>query len=192
MPFCATCGAQVEGRFCAKCGSPVAAATPGGASAPPPPPGQSYPPPSGYAQQPGGYAQQPGGYPPQPGMAQPVGAAPMADNVASTLCYVLGFITGIIFLLIAPYNQNRTVRFHAFQAIFMSVGLIAIRIVLGGIFGAMLFSSGMFGTLWMLWGFFWMLFSLGCFVLWIYLLIQTYQGKTIVLPIVGPLAQKQA
>jgi uncharacterized membrane protein len=183
MAFCATCGAQVEGRFCAKCGSPVAAAAPGAGASAPPPPGQGYPPPPGYGQQ-------PGGYPPQPGMA-PAVAAPMADNVAGTLCYVLGFITGIIFLVMAPYSQNRAVRFHAFQSIFMSVGLIAIRIVIGGIFGTMLFTTG-FGTLWMLWGFFWMLFSLACFVLWIYILIQTYQGRTIVLPIVGPLAQKQA
>src|SRR5690349_23274004 len=111
MPFCATCGAAVEGRFCAKCGSPVAtgAPGPGAAAAPPPPPGYA-PPPPGYAQQPGM-------------MAPPPAAAPMADNLASTLCYALGFITGIIFLLIAPYNQNRTVRFHAFQSIFMSVGL---------------------------------------------------------------------
>lgn len=186
MPFCATCGAQVEGRFCAKCGSPVAATAAGGASAPPPPPGQGYPPPSGYAQQ-------PGGYPPQPGMAPPVAAAPMADNVASTLCYVLGLITGILFLVIAPYNQNRTVRFHAFQSLFLSVGIIAIEIVFRGIVGGIMFSSvGMFGTMWMLWGFLWMIFGLACFVLWIYLLIQTYQGRTVVLPIVGPMAQKQA
>lgn len=185
MPFCATCGAQVEGRFCAKCGSPVAAAAPGAGASAPPPPGPGYPPPSGYAQQ-------PGGYPPQPGMA-PVGAAPMADNVASTLCYVLGFVTGIIFLLIAPYNQNRTVRFHAFQSLFLSIGIIAIEIVFRAIVGGILFSSiGMFGTMWMLWGFIWMIFGLACFVLWIYMLIQTYQGRTIVLPVVGPMAQKQA
>jgi uncharacterized membrane protein len=29
-------------------------------------------------------------------------------------------------------------------------------------------------------------------IVWLYLLISTYQGKTIVLPIIGPLAQKQA
>jgi uncharacterized membrane protein len=30
----------------------------------------------------------------------------MADNVASALCYVLGLITGIIFLVLPPYNKN--------------------------------------------------------------------------------------
>jgi uncharacterized membrane protein len=36
------------------------------------------------------------------------------------------------------------------------------------------------------------LFWLACFVLWIYLLIQAYQGKTVVLPVIGPIAQQQA
>jgi uncharacterized membrane protein len=34
----------------------------------------------------------------------------------------------------------------------------------------------------------WLLFI----VLWLYLIISAYQGKTVVLPIIGPLAQKQA
>jgi uncharacterized membrane protein len=155
MAFCATCGTAVEGRFCAKCGTPIAATA-----------GAAPPPPSGAAYQP----------------AAP--AAGMADNVASALCYALGFITGIIFLVLAPYNQNRTVRFHAFQSIFFSVAVIVIRIALSIILSATL-------------GFFTMLtvqslISLCFFALWLYLLIATYQGKTVVLPVIGPLAQKQA
>ena len=102
MPFCASCGAQVEGRFCAKCGSTVGAAGAAPQAAP------SYPPP-----------------------VPPPTAAGMADNAASALCYVLGFITGILFLVLAPYNQNRTVRFHAFQSIFLNVGLFVVAIALG-------------------------------------------------------------
>lgn len=48
----------------------------------------------------------------------------MTDNVASALCYVLGLITGIIFLVLAPYNKNRSIRFHAFQSIFLHVACI--------------------------------------------------------------------
>ena len=180
MAFCATCGAQVEGRFCAKCGSPVAAAAPGAGASAPPPPGQGYPPPSGYAT-------------PQGTMGPPAAAAPMAENVACTLTYVLGFITGIIFLVIAPYNQNRTVRFHAFQSIFLSIGVLAIDIVFNKIIlGPILFHGFYFGSLWAIYSLFWSLFGLACTVLWLYMLIQTYQGKTIVLPIIGPMAQKQA
>ena len=107
----------------------------------------------------------------------------MTDNVASALCYVLGLITGIIFLVLAPYNKNRVIRFHAFQSIFLHVacivGGIGIRIVL---------------SILTLWGMFFLvsLFWLACFVLWIYIILQTYQGKTIVLPVIGPIAQQQA
>src|SRR5687768_6822906 len=106
MPFCATCGAAVEGRFCAKCGSSVVT----GGPAPVSPPGAGPQPPA-------------------------VAGAPMADNVASALCYAVGLITGIIFLVISPYNQNRTVRFHAFQSIFMHVAMIAFYIVFGIVLG---------------------------------------------------------
>lgn len=154
--------------FCASCGTQAEGAfcpkcgAPVGATAPPPP-GVGVP-------------------PPMPG------AAPMADNVAGALCYVLGFITGIIFLVIAPYNQNRTIRFHAFQSIFLSVGLIFVRIAISIVFG-IIFATGGF---WFMYALFFPLFGLLCLVIWLYVMFQTYQGKTIVLPIIGPLAQKQA
>ena len=100
-------GSQVEGRFCAKCGAAVGA---GPASPPPPqsPPLTSYPPP-----------------------VPPPGAAGMTDNAASALCYALGIITGVLFLVLPPYNQNRTVRFHAFQSIFLFVALSLWRLPSG-------------------------------------------------------------
>jgi len=36
------------------------------------------------------------------------------------------------------------------------------------------------------------LIGLAFFILWIYLIVSTYQGKTVVLPVIGPLAQQQA
>jgi uncharacterized membrane protein len=159
MPFCASCGTQVEGKFCPKCGAAIVA---GGATPPPPP--------------------LPGTY------AAPVASAPMAENVASTLCYVLGLITGIIFLVLEPYSKNRTVRFHAFQSIFLNVAIIVIEIAFSIVFGIMLRITGFFGFF----GIFFPIFWLALLALWLYLLLSTYQGKTIVLPIIGPLAQKQA
>jgi uncharacterized membrane protein len=111
----------------------------------------------------------------------------MADNVASALCYALGFITGIIFLVMAPYNQNRVVKFHAFQSIFLSVAVIVIRIALSIVFGLIGSISGFFFAFALF-----SLYGLACFILWLYVIISTYQGKTIVLPIIGPLAQQQA
>jgi len=155
MPFCASCGTQVDGKFCPKCGAPVGTAAPAAGTGAPPP---------------------------------PAGAAPMADNVAGTLCYVLGFITGVLFLVLAPYNQNKAIRFHAFQSIFLSVAMILIRIVLSICFG-ILFQTGGF---WFVYSMFWPLFGLLCVGLWLYMLVQTYQGRTVVLPVIGPMAQQQA
>jgi uncharacterized membrane protein len=113
----------------------------------------------------------------------PAASAPLADNVASALCYVLGLVTGILFLVISPYNQNRRIRFHAFQAIFLHVALIVCYFVLGFLLGV-LRGFGFF----MLWP----LVGLAFFVLWVYMIISAYQGKTVVLPVIGNLAQQQA
>ena len=107
-------------------------------------------------------------------------AGAMADNIASALCYVLGLVTGIIFLILAPYNRNPTVRFHAFQSILLNVvcigASIAIRIVLSIL------------HLWELYP----LVSLAILALFIYMVVQAYQGKTMVLPVIGPIAQQQS
>jgi uncharacterized membrane protein len=170
MAFCASCGSPVEGKFCAKCGATV------GAAAPPPP------------QQPAGGYQPPvqpigGNYPPP----NPGPATGMADNAASALCYVLGLITGILFLVLEPYNKNRTVRFHAFQSIFLNIAMIVVAIALG-IFDALI--AHMIG--WWFASMVSMLFNLALFAVWIYMILMTYQGRTIVLPVIGPLAQQQA
>ena len=121
---------------------------------------------------------------PPPGAAPGVAAAGMTDNAASALCYVLGLITGILFLVLAPYNQNKTIRFHAFQSIFMSVACILFSMV----FNIIIFSGlHMFSLLFLS-----PLISLAFFILWIYMIITAYQGKKVVLPVIGPIAQGQA
>lgn len=170
MPFCATCGSSVEGRFCAKCGAPVAAAAQPEAAPPPPPPSQGShnPPPPGYAT--------------QPGYAAPAASAGMADSTASALCYIL--FAGVIFLVVAPYNQNKAVRFHAFQGLFLFVAACVIRI------GALLILPAILGF-WM-WSAISLLLSLFFLIVWLYVFISTLQGKKVVLPIIGPFAEQQA
>jgi uncharacterized membrane protein len=129
-----------------------------------------------------------GSAPVGPSAQQPIAAsAPMAENVASALCYAVGLVTGIIFLVLAPYNQNKTVRFHAFQSIFFHVACILLGFVFSILFGIILAVIHL-GALASLAQLVWLLFI----VLWLYLIISAYQGKTVVLPIIGPLAQKQA
>jgi len=116
----------------------------------------------------------------------------MADNLAGALCYLAGLVTGIIFLVLAPYNQIKTIRFHAFQSIFLNVGIIVLWIALDIVFHILWYIPGVGFIFGILLGLLSLIFMLLWFCLWLYLLLQTYQGKTVVLPIVGSFAQKQA
>jgi uncharacterized membrane protein len=121
---------------------------------------------------------------PPPG-ATPSGAATgITDNAAAALCYIPILITGILFLVLAPYNQNKTIRFHAFQSIFLTIAWIVVSIVLSMVFGLVL---GWY-SLYLLSRLIWLLFI----ILFAYLGLSAYQGKMVVLPVIGPIAQQQA
>ncbi len=108
----------------------------------------------------------------------------MQENVAAALCYALGFITGILFLVLEPYNRNRNIKFHAWQSIFLSVALLIVNILVGIVFAAT-WSFGMFWSIWLL-------VRLGFFILWIYMMYSAYNNNRVKLPIIGDLAEKQA
>jgi uncharacterized membrane protein len=66
------------------------------------------------------------GYCRQCGAGQPVGPATLAGvppRTASILCYVpgIGWIASIIVLASEKFRRNRTVRFHAFQGLYLFV-----------------------------------------------------------------------
>ena len=67
----------------------------------------------------------------------------MSENVAGLLCYVLGWVTGIIFFLI---DKRPFVRFHAAQSMVVFGGLHVINIVIGIFFGAGIMVMGGFGA----------------------------------------------
>jgi uncharacterized membrane protein len=103
----------------------------------------------------------------------------LADNVASALCYIP--IVGIIFLLVAPYNRNRLIRFHAFQSLFLVLAMFVVNIILSSLFEIFFGAWALFG-----------LVRLVFFAAWIYLVIKAYNGDKVLLPVIGPLAEKQA
>jgi uncharacterized membrane protein len=113
----------------------------------------------------------------------------MEENMACALCYLLGWLTGVLFLVLEPYNRNKTVRFHAFQSIFMSIGLFAVYIVMFIISGVLLLvpfiGPAISIALHLIIGF-------GTFGLWLFLMYKAYNKERLVLPIIGPLAEKQA
>ena len=199
MSFCKNCGTQVQGQFCPSCGTPAAAPAQGGAPPPPPPAyQQAAPPPPAYQQAPPAYQQAP---PPPPGYQQappayqqapPPAAAGsgLTDNVASALCYLFGAITGIVFLVLEPYNKNKTIRFHAFQSIFLNVVWIVVWIALS-IFFSIVFHVLPY-SMWFLISLINWVIMLGIFILWVLLMVKAYQNQKLVLPIIGQLAEKQA
>jgi len=160
----------VEGRFCGKCGASVpAAAGPPPAAGPIPP---IQPPPAYNAY---------GATPPPP-----VAAAGMQENVAGALCYLVGLITGILFLVLQPYNQNPRIRFHAFQSIFFHVFWIVLWIALTAISFALPWELHLIVSLLHL------VVWLGGFILWLLLMWKAYNNERLVLPIIGPIAEQQA
>ena len=126
--FCTQCGAQVDetAKFCKKCGARLAPTQSAGYSAPtinnqP----SNYQEPSGF-----GAAHPPYQQPYQPPYQGPASQADLKPNVAGMLCYPLSFITGILFLVLTPYNRDRFVRFHAWQSIFFSLAMIVLSFAL--------------------------------------------------------------
>ena len=112
----------------------------------------------------------------------------MSENVAGLLCYVLGWVTGIIFFLI---DKRPFVRFHAAQSIVVFGGLHLLNIVVGIIFGAgfmMMGGWGAFGLGWVLYR----LISLVALVLWILLMVKAYQGEKFQVPVAAGIAQSFA
>jgi len=96
------------------------------------------------------------------------------ENVAGLLCYVLGWVSGLVFILIE--QENKFVRFHAMQSII--------------VFGVLTVASFILGWIPVIGGFFAGLISLVGFVLWIVLMVKAYQGTRYKLPWSGNLAEK--
>ena len=98
------------------------------------------------------------------------------ENVAGLLCYVLGWISGVIFLLIEP--ENKFVRFHAIQSIYVfgALTIAAIVIVWIPIIGSVLG---------------WLISALG-FIMWIVLMVKAVQGNKYKLPWAGDFAEKKS
>jgi len=110
----------------------------------------------------------------------PVPAAPtagMAENIAGPLCYALGWITGIIFLLI---DKRPFVKFHAAQSIVVFGGLNIIQFALR-FMHVFLFSFGLSALIWLL-----------GFVLWIVLMIKAFQHEMFRVPIAADIADSLA
>ena len=164
MANCVKCGAAVatDSAFCGACGQPVNAA---GAGVP---------------------------VAAAPAMVAPGTSASgtgLTMNLAAALSYALGLVTGVLFLVLEPYKNNRLVRFHAMQSILFSAACIVFAIAWSIAVGILVSIAG-----------FWvltvdvplrLLVGLAIFVFWLYLMFQAYSQREYRIPWIGDLAAKQ-
>ena len=94
-------------------------------------------------------------------------------NVAAALTYLVGFVTGIIFLLVE--KENKFVRFHAMQSTLVFIGIVAVDILLQivPILGALVVIFIVIPV---------------SAILWLLLMYKAYQGEEFKLPLVGQMA----
>jgi uncharacterized membrane protein len=97
------------------------------------------------------------------------------ENVAGFLCYLFGFVTGIVFL--AVEKKSRFVKFHAMQSTITFLSLFVIMIIIGWIpiIGLLVY------PIWIL-----------SLILWLILMIKALKGERYLLPIVGNMAEEKS
>ena len=100
----------------------------------------------------------------------------LKSNIAGLLCYLAGWVSGLVFYLIETKSQF--VRFHAAQSIIVFGGLSILTLFLGFIPLIGWAINALLGIV--------------AFVLWLLLMIKAYQGEHYKLPVVGNLAEQWA
>lgn len=124
------------------------------------------------------------------GARQPGGPAAGEDwlqsvrpSTASTLCYVpfVGWIAALVFLASHRFREDRLVRFHAFQGLYLFVVWLLVDMALGSFFGfaGMAVRRAVTSSL-----------KLSVLCGWIFMLYKTSLGETIRLPFLGELAER--
>ncbi len=103
----------------------------------------------------------------------------MDQNIEAFLSYLLGFITGIIFLV--AERKNKFVKVHAAQSTIWFLLLFIVSVILG------MFSMIPFiGFLVMFFNFLLFLLSIGT---WIWLMVATYKGGDPAIPVIRKIAE---
>jgi uncharacterized membrane protein len=161
MAFCANCGATLTdgGGFCGSCGKPVGAASPAAF------------------------------FEPQiVATSSPVASAGLTSNAAAALTYILGLITGVVFLVLEPYKRDPFVRFHAMQSILFCAAAIVFSIAMSIVWGILFsISTSLIFVVMPLR----LVIALGLFLFWLFVMYQAYSRREYRIPIIGAIAAKQ-
>ena len=134
---------------------------------------------------------------PKCGAAQGGAAAPSAaaasptagiqENVAGLLCYIFGWISGLIFLLI---DKRPFVKFHAAQSIAFNIAIFAIYVAFGIVsFVLTMITSMLHFPVGFLMVFLWPIIGVGVLIAWINLMYKAYNNEKYKLPIIGNMVE---
>ena len=158
MAACAKCGTELNAgaTFCGSCGAPVAAA--------------------GAAQASGGGA--------TASAPKAASSGGLDSNVAGALAYFT-IIPAIIFLVAEPDKNDKFIKFHAFQCLFLAAGSFVLFFGLG-IFALIPIIGWIVGLLAM------PLLGLGMFCLVLFSMYKAYNKEKFKIPVIGNLAEQQA
>ncbi len=106
----------------------------------------------------------------------PSSSTGLEENIGGMLCYLLGFVSAIAFLILE--RENREIRFHAYQSLATFGGLFVLSVASGVV--------PFFG--WLLG----MVLAPVSVILWLVLMVKTLQEDPIELPVVGEWARTQS
>jgi uncharacterized membrane protein len=107
----------------------------------------------------------------------------LAANVGGALAYLLGPITGILFLVLE--KKSSYVRFHAAQSIVLWVSLFVLAVALSIVMGALTAIPVLGWIIGMIWFLFSLVLAVGGLVLWLFLMYKGYKGEEWEFPWVG-------
>jgi len=101
-------------------------------------------------------------------------ATGLKKNTSAALAYVLGPITGVIFLIL---EKDKFVRFHAMQSIVVSLTMFVLQWVLGLTIILLILVP---------------LVGIVGFILWLMLIYKAWQGEEWEVPVLGKIARDLA
>ncbi len=106
----------------------------------------------------------------------------LTARTAAILCYlpVIGWVASIVVLASERFRNNRIVRFHAFQGLYLFVAWLIVDQVIGPIFRQM--SGPAHGIAHLL--------HAVVLVMWIFMIVKASQQEMFSLPIIGELAER--
>jgi len=108
--------------------------------------------------------------------------AGMEENIAGLLSYLVGWVTGLIFLLI---DKRPFVKFHAAQSIAFNICIFPFWIALW-IIELILAHIPIIGFLGLI---MFPIFGLAIFAIWIFLMFKAYSHEKFKLPIIGNIVE---